>query len=136
MAGPGGPLRTLRLWMGLVLLCGLLAGCGWLDDVPPIVDGLSVGPALDCGACDQPNTSDGCGACESIATLARRHLDEAWPDHPEIHALTFHHEGWYPGPSGERILQTRSGSLVVALAIFADGSRHAVSVYCGVGGCR
>ena len=129
-------MRTLGTWAALVLVAWLVAGCGWLDESPPIVDGLSVGAPLDCGACDQPNTSSDCGTCESIATLARRHLDEAWPDHPEIHSLTFHREGWYPGPGGEKVLQTRSGSLVVALAIFVDGSRHAVSVYCGVGGCR
>ena len=136
MAGTRSLVNAIQAWAAVVLTACLLAGCGWVEEGPPIVDGLSVGPALDCGDCDQPNTSDGCGACESIATLARRHLEETWPDHPEIHSLTFHREGWYPGPSGEKVLQTRSGSLVVALAIFVDGSRHAVSVYCGVGGCH
>jgi hypothetical protein len=135
VAGDGLVRATRALAVALLVGC-LLAGCGWFDEAPPIVDGLSVGAALDCGACDQPNTSDHCGACESIATLARRHLDETFPGHPGISSLTFHREGWYPGPSGEKILNTRSGSLVVALAVFVDGSRHAVSVYCGVGGCR
>ena len=130
------PLRH-AIWpvAGLVLALAL-GGCLASEAGADIVDGLSVGGALDCGACDQPDTSNGCGPCDSIASLARRHLDEQWPGHPALTAITFHHEGWYPGTNGEKILRTRSGSLVVAVATFIDGSRHAVSVYCGVGGCR
>jgi hypothetical protein len=49
--------------------------------------------------------------------------------------LTFHNEGWYPGPNGEKILRTKSGTLYVAVATFADGTRHAVGVHCGGGDC-
>ena len=114
----------------------LVAGCSLVNPEPEIVDGLSVGGPASCGACDTPQTAFGCDPCDSIAVLARRHFDETWPGHPEIAAMTFHGESWYPGPSGERILHGRSGFIYVAVATFADGSHHAVSVYCGVGGCR
>ncbi|HEX2753991.1 MAG TPA: hypothetical protein VHM48_00920 [Candidatus Limnocylindrales bacterium] len=111
-------------------------GCNVIAGPPEILDGLSIGADAGCGACDAPDTSANCGACESIATLAVRHVDETWPDHPEIGTMSFHRESWYPGENGERILHTRSGSLVVAVVTFVDGTRHAASVYCGVGGCR
>jgi hypothetical protein len=120
----------------LVAIGLLLGGCQLLERTPEILDGLSVGAAAGCGACDQPDTASNCGACDSIRTIAGRHLDAAWPGHPAIMTMSFHREGWYPGPSGEKILSTRSGTLVVAVATFADGTRHAVGVYCGVGGCR
>jgi hypothetical protein len=124
-------LAAVALWLALVA-----AGCGLLSSEPLLIDGLSVGVDAGCGACDQPPTSPDCGACESIATIARRRVDERWPSHPPITSLTFHREGGYPGPSGGMIINTRSGSLTVAVATFGDGTRHAVSVYCGVGGCR
>jgi hypothetical protein len=114
----------------------LLGACGLLDRPPEILDGLSVGGDAGCGACDQPNTAAGCGACESLAVLARRHVLEAGHSEAEIASMSFHHEGWYPGPSGEKILSTRSGTRFVVVVTFVDGSRHAVAVYCGVGGCR
>ena len=118
------------------MLAALLGACGLLDPTPEILDGLSVGHDAGCGACDQPNTSYGCGACESIRTIAIRHLDEQVPSHAPVSSWSFHGEGWYPGPSGEKILHTRSGSLTVGVATLADGTRHAVGIYCGVGGCR
>jgi hypothetical protein len=118
------------------LIAILVAACSLLDRPPEILDGLSVGGPASCGACDTPQTAVGCDPCDSIAVLARRHLDETFPGHPEVAAMSFHGESWYPGPSGERILHTRSGSIVVAVATFVDGTRHAVFVYCGVGGCR
>jgi len=122
--------------IGVALLVLLLVACSLLDPQPEILDGLSIGAGAGCGACDTPDTSAGCGACESIAVLARRHVDETWPGHPGIGTMSFHREGWYPGENGEKILHTRSGSLVVAVVTFVDGTRHAVPVYCGVGGCR
>jgi hypothetical protein len=119
-----------------VLLAALLGACSLLDRPPEIVDGLSVGGDAGCGACDQPDTAANCGACESLAELARRHVAEAWQGQAEIAAMSFHHEGWYPGPNGEKILSTRSGTQYVVVVTFTDGSRHAVAVYCGVGGCR
>ena len=114
-----------------------LAGCSLLDRPPTIIDGLSVGPSADCGACDQPQPPATCtDSCASIASLAQRHLDEQFPGHPAVATWSFHGESWYPGPSGEKELHTRSGYLLVAVATFADGTRHAVSVDCGVGGCR
>lgn len=125
---------------GIVVAVMIAVIIGWLSLVPPpqpeILDGLSVGGPAACGACIEPDTSANCGACEGIARLASRHVDETWPGHPEIATMFFFGEGWYPGPSGEKILHTRSGALVVAVATFVDGTRHAVSVYCGVGACR
>jgi hypothetical protein len=136
--GPGGARvgRALRVRAGLtaVLLAALLGACSLLDRPPEILDGLSVGGDAGCGACDQPSEAVGCGACESIAELARRHVDEE--SHGPIAAMSFHREGWYPGPNGEKILSTRSGTRFVVVVTFVDGSRHAVAVYCGVGGCR
>ena len=118
------------------MLAALLGACGLLDPTPEILDGLSVGHDAGCGACDQPSTAANCGACESLAELARRHVAEAWHDQATIAAMSFHREGWYPGPSGEKILSTRSGTQFVVVVTFVDGSRHAVAIYCGVGGCR
>jgi hypothetical protein len=39
------------------------------------------------------------------------------------------------GPSGEKVLRKKSVTLYVAVATFADGTRHAVGVHCGVGDC-
>ena len=113
--------------MILVLAVAALSGCAPGRANQVIVDDLSAGAS--CGACIDPWTG------LSLATLARRGIDEQWPDHPRIVTLTMHHEGSYPGPSGEQVLLARSGTLFVGLATFADGTRHAVGVYCGVGSC-
>jgi hypothetical protein len=126
-----------RAAVGLVVATLLLlAACSRIDPAPEILDGLSVGVAASCGACDAPQTAPSCGGCEPIAALAVRHVDETWPGHPEIGTMSFHGESWYPGANGERILRTRSGTVVIAVVSFVDGSRHAVEIYCGVGGCR
>jgi hypothetical protein len=126
-----------RAVVGLVVaIVLLLSACSLLDPPPEILDGLSIGASADCGACELPETSANCGACESYRTIAIRHVEESWPAHPEIAALSFHGESWYPGENGEKVLQARSGFLIVAVVTFVDGTRHAVPVYCGVGGCR
>jgi hypothetical protein len=135
--GESGP-SAARPYAGLpvaLLLAVLVIGCT-VDDRPVIIDGLSVGVVAGCGPCAQPNTSDGCGACESIATIAARHLEEDFPGHPEVVAAAFYREGWYAGPNGETLLNARSESLTVAVVTFVDGSRHAVPVSCDVGGCH
>ena len=138
--GPGGArvgrAAHARVVLAAVLLAALLGACSLLDPPHEILDGLSVGGDAGCGACDQPSTATNCGACESLAVLARRHVAEAGRSEAEIASMSFHHEGWYPGPSGEKLLSTRSGTRFVVVVTFVDGSRHAVAVYCGVGGCR
>ena len=125
----------LRLGAAL-LLAVLVSACSLLNPPPEILDGLSVGGPASCGACDQPQTAVGCDPCDSIAVLARRHVDETWPGHPAILSMSFHGESWYPGENGEKVLHTRSGGIVIAVVTFADGACHAISVSCGVGGCR
>jgi hypothetical protein len=126
----------MKSLLALLVAVSLLGGCGIGRTDHLIVDGLSVGAPAGCGMCIEPQSGANCGTCESLAILARRAIGEKWPDHPPIVSLLFYGEGSYPGPNGEEILQTRSGSLLVGLATFADGTRHAVGVYCGVGGCR
>jgi hypothetical protein len=121
--------------VALVALALFLGACNLIERPPEILDGLSIGDSAGCGACDEPQTSPNCGACEPITVLAMRHIDQTWPGHAEIGTLSFHRESWYPGANGEKILHTRSGSLVVAVVSFVDGTRHAVAIYCGVGGC-
>jgi hypothetical protein len=130
--------------VGLVVVAlALLVAC-WvllisaIETRPWIVDGLSVGADAGCGACLAPNTSDLCGACESIATIAARHLAADFPGHPAIDRITYHLEGPYPGegPHGETALRTKTGTSIVAVVTFTDGTVDAVSVSCGVGGCR
>jgi hypothetical protein len=135
--GESGPSAARRIAdaVAALLLAVLVIGCS-VDDRPVIIDGLSLGGVAGCGSCDQPNTSDGCGACESIATIAARHLEDDYPGHPEVLATACYREGWYAGPKGETLLNARSESLTVAVVTFVDGSRHAVSVSCGVGGCH
>ncbi|HXU84223.1 MAG TPA: hypothetical protein VN773_00310 [Verrucomicrobiae bacterium] len=125
---------VIAVFIAVVAL--LLAGCSADDDQPVLIDGLSIGVLAGCGACDQPNTSDLCGACESLATIAARHLDKASPGHPAVIATAFYREGRYRQPNGELAIMTRSGSLTIAVVTFVDGTRHAIAVYCGVGGCR
>jgi hypothetical protein len=121
----------------IVLLVAALVvgGCDLGRSASPVIDGIRIGPVTDCGGCDRPQTAANCGTCESVAGLARRGFDEKWPGHPPIVALSFHEEGHSPGPSGELIVHGRSGSLIVAVADFTDGTRHALGVHCGVGGC-
>jgi len=109
----------------------LLSGCSLFDPAPLIVDGLSAGGPASCGTCDQPQARPPCNLdpCDSIAAIARQHHRRDVPGHPAVVSISFHGEGYYPGPSGEKILHTRSGSLIVAVATFVDGTRHAVSVY-------
>lgn len=117
----------------VLLIAFAVAACGLGQ--PTIIDGLSVGGAAGCGSCNEPPSSPNCGACESIAVLANRGIEQNWPGHPPIASLSFHREGPSVGPNGE-FLSVRSGSQTVALVVFADGTRHALAVYCGVGGCR
>jgi hypothetical protein len=130
---------TARSLLAIGLMLTLLAaGCALMPtrrDQPVIIDGLSIGGPAGCGACTDPPQSPNCGPCDSVAAIARREIDAAWPDYPEIVAVTFHNEGAYFGPGGEQALQTRSGHLYVAVATFADGRMHAVGIYCGVTGC-
>jgi hypothetical protein len=125
---------ALAMAAGLALVLG---GCGVIDRQPVIVAGLSIGAEAGCGACDQPQTSADCGACDSIAQLAAHHLEMEDPGHPAVAATSFFAEGPYCcGPSGDLALWKRSAGLVVAVVTFVDGTRHAVAVSCGVGGCR
>ena len=126
----------LRPILAIGLVVALLAvGCGLVPTQPTMLDGLSIGGPAACGACDERPGDPSCVHCPSVAFIARSEIDETWPDHLPIIELTFHNEGWYPGPNGEKILQTKSGTLYVAVATFADGTRHAVGVHCGVGDC-
>lgn len=123
--------------VGLLLATVLTAACVPQEtpSQPMMVDGLSVGAPAGCGPCaDQPQ-SPNCGPCDSPAVIARREIDTNWPGHAPIVGLTFYNEGAYLGPGGALALKTRSGHLFVAVATFADGSMHAVGVYCGVSGC-
>ena len=84
---------------------------------------------------DERPEDPSCVHCPTVAGVARSEIDDTWPDHQRIVELTFHNEGPYPGPNGEMILRTKSGTLFVAVATFADGTRHAVEAHCGVGDC-
>ena len=123
-----------------ILAIGLIvavftAGCGLAPAEPTMLDGLSIGGAAECGTCDERPDDASCVHCSSVAAIARGEIEATWPGHPPIVNLTFHIEGRYPGPGGEMILRTKSGTLYVAVATFADGTRHAVGVHCGVGDC-
>lgn len=123
--------------LAALLLAALLAcGCTWSRGVSPLLDGIRVGDVMDCSECHRPQANPDCGACESVASLARAGFEVQWPGHPPIVALAYHAEGLSPGPNGELLLNNRSGSLIVAVATFADGARHAVALHCGVGSCR
>jgi hypothetical protein len=125
----------MKLVFAFLVLVTTVAGCDFGRTGGGILDGLSVGVPASCGTCTEPQSGGNCGKCESVATLARRGFDEEWPGHPGIVSISFHQEGGYPRSNGEEILHTRSGSLLVAVATFTDGTQHAVGVYCGVGGC-
>jgi hypothetical protein len=118
----------MKALLVLLLAVAALGGCGLGRADYLIVDDLSVGEP--CEPCLDPRTG------ENLAALASRGIDEQWPGHPPIVTLSMHHEGSYPGPSGELLQPNRSGALFVGLATFADGTRHAVGVYCGVDTCR
>jgi hypothetical protein len=117
----------------LVVAVLFAAGCGYPGD--PRVDGIRVGPAVDCPECDEPFPGGMCEPlCESVADVARSALDGQSPDEPRLISLSFHEEGCPPSATGKCLVK-RSGALWVVVADYADGPQHAVAVYCGVGGC-
>ena len=128
-------LEPTRAVLLVAILAILAAGCGKVQ--PELIDGLSVGAPAGCGTCDAPDSTPDCGACESIADLAAHHLEMADPGHPAVAATAFFDEGPYCcGPSGDLAFKHRSDGIIVAVVTFVDGTRHAVAVSCGVGGCR
>jgi len=119
--------------IGLILAAVLLtAGCGYPGD--PVIDGIRVGPVVECAGCDQPNPDVSCRSCDSVTDLARQDLRESWPEESTPTSLSFHEEGCPPSWV-ERCSRKRSGILWIVLAEFANGTQHALAVYCGVGGC-
>ena len=124
--------------VALALVASYVVLLGALDHRPRIIDGLSIGPDAGCGACTTETMSDNCNACESVATAAARHLDADVPGHSAIDGIAYHLEGPYPGecPHGETAIRLKTGTSIVAVVTFVDGTVHAVSISCGVGGCR
>jgi hypothetical protein len=88
-----------------------------------VIDGYPIGEMAPCADAD----------CSREIATAVRWLDRVAPDHPEIDHVELHLPD-YRSPTGSRYLMTRSGGrTVVAVLAFADGSRRAVQVGCGIG---
>jgi len=110
--------------MRLVALIAMVAvACGSSARTPEqsaspgaVVDGLKLGAPVDCTPCDL------------LTPAAVAKLNATIPNHAAIVRVSYFMD---PLPSGAQ----RSGISTVAVVDLADGTRSAILVYCGVGGC-
>ena len=117
---PGSTLVRFAL-LSVVAATFLFAGCDILEPAPRILDGWSVGDAIDCPATDR---------CTDLARVGLAQLDADEPGHPAVTAWSMHRESYYPSTKpGEKILPTRSGGCCSVLVVtLADGRVLAIGV--------
>ena len=113
------PMRAVAVVALLVAAYGGPTGAATpgQDLVPgTLVGDLRIGERVDCSP------------CEVLTPAAIARLDATIPNHAAIVRISYFMD---PLPSGAK----RSGISTVAVLDLADGTRSAILVYCGVGGC-
>lgn len=126
----GPPVSGLPLG-GLLLATVVIVAGACASAVPripdPVIDGLAIGDRHLCS----PDAFYDCG---ELAEMARVALDRRYPNHAAIESVSIHAEGDDSFGLGDAP-RGRSGTVLVTVFEFADGSVRAVPIHCGVGGC-
>jgi hypothetical protein len=111
---------AVRFLVAPIVAAVLVAGCAPTSD--PIVDGWSIGEPTEC--------LDTAERCEAEVRAALEALDARDPGHAQVTLWQRRLEGAsYDATTGDRVLQTRSGSCcTIVLIHLADGRSAAIGV--------
>jgi hypothetical protein len=111
-----------------VILCLPVAACGAGASAPPIIDGWSVGEAVDCAAEHD---------CATMLTTALAKLDETEPGHGQVVRSELHRESYYlDRRTGNKILATTSGGGCSIVVLEISGGRTSAIGVCYPGVSR
>jgi hypothetical protein len=123
----GRPSGAARVLLGVVLRLPLTA-CGASASAPPIIDGWSVGEAVDCAAEHD---------CATMLATALAKLEETEPGHAEVVRSELHREGYYlDRRTGSKILATTSGGGCTIVVLEISGGRTSAIGVCYPGVSR